>query len=261
MSYSGYRTKNLLSVNADAKTVKGLKKGILTGILYLAPHDISGYQVCAMASKGCKAACIYSAGHGRYNNVQKSRINKTRWLMQERESFMAQLVKNIEALERKAYREGLIPTVRLNGTSDLPFEKYRVVRNGVTYRNIMRAFPGVQFYDYTKIHGRKFALAMPNYHLTFSLSEENDANAVKAINEGYNVAVVMRLGRNDPKPETWDGYPVIDGDENDARFLDPKGGHVVALFAKGDGIHDKSGFVRDPNGGFNINKRIKLKVA
>jgi hypothetical protein len=259
--YTGYRTENLLSVNDDAKTIKGLKKGILTGILYLAPHDISGFQVCAKASEGCKAACLYSSGHGRYNSVQKSRINKTRWIMQERESFMVQLIKNIEALERKAHREGLIPTVRLNGTSDLPWEKFSVERNGINYRNIMRAFPGITFYDYTKIRGRKLALSMPNYHLTFSLSEDNDAEAVKAINEGYNVAVVMRLKRNEPKPETWGGYPVIDGDENDVRFLDPKGGHVVGLFAKGDGIYDKSGFVRDPDSGFNISNQIKLKVA
>lgn len=259
MSYTGYKTENLLSVNADAKTVKGLKKGILTGILYLAPHDISGYQVCAMASEGCKAACIYSAGHGRYSSVQKSRINKTRWFMEERDTFLKQLVKNIEALERKAHREGLVPVVRLNGTSDLPWEKFSVVRQGVEFRNIMQAFPNISFYDYTKIRGRKAAINTRNYHLTFSLSEENDTQAIKAIDEGYNVAVVMRLGRNDPKPETWAGYPVIDGDENDARFLDPKGGHVVALFAKGDGIHDESGFVRDPNGGFNV--KLQLKVA
>lgn len=259
MSYTGHRTANVLSVNSDPKTVKGLKKGILTGIVYLAPHNISGHQVCAMASEGCKNACIYSSGHGRYNTVQKARINKTKWVMEDRESFLEQLVKNVESFERKAYKNGLIPAVRLNGTSDLPWEKFTVVRNGVTYRNIMRAFPGVRFYDYTKILNRKLALSMPNYHLTFSLSEENDAQAMKALEQGYNVAVVMAVGRHDPKPETWGGYPVIDGDETDVRFLDPEGGHIVALFAKGDGIHDRSGFVRDPNGGFRTS--IKLKVA
>jgi len=152
----------------------------------------------------------------------------------------------------------MIPAIRLNGTSDIPFEKIRVVRQGVNYRNIMRAFPGIQFYDYTKILNRKMALAMPNYHLTYSLAEDNDAQAIEALKQGYNLAVVMRLKRNDPKPKTWGGYPVIDGDEFDARFLDPDGGHIVALSAKADAIQDTSGFVRDPNTGFNISMNVKV---
>ena len=46
-----YKTKNLLSVGNDAKTVKGEALGFLTGILYLLPSDQSGYQVCSMANK------------------------------------------------------------------------------------------------------------------------------------------------------------------------------------------------------------------
>lgn len=257
--YNGYKSANLLSVNADAKTVKSLKKGILTGILYLAPHNISGHQVCANASEGCKAACIYSAGMGVYNNVQRGRINKTKWFFGERDTFMARLVKNIETLVRKAKRENLIPAIRLNGTSDIPWEKITCERSGIKFRNVMRAFPEIEFYDYTKIIGRKSALALPNYHLTFSLAEDNDADAKIAIEQGYNVAVVMNTKRSEAKPETWGGYPVVDGDAIDARFLDPDGGHVVALFAKGQGTKDSTGFVRDKNGGFEDN--IKLKVA
>lgn len=255
--YTGYKSKNLLSVGADSKTVKSLKKGILTGILYLAPNDISGYNTCANATEGCIDACLYTSGHGRFTNVQEARIRKTKWFFEERDTFMAQLVKNAEALERKAYREKMIPAIRLNGTSDIPFEKIRVVRQGIEYRNIMRAFPGISFYDYTKILGRKMALAMPNYHLTYSLAEDNDVQAMEALKQGYNLAAVMRLKRNDPKPETWGGYPVVDGDEFDARFLDPEGGHIVALFAKADAVDDTSGFVREPDAGFNIPINVK----
>jgi len=169
------------------------------------------------------------------------------------------LVKNVDSLIRKAERENLIPAVRLNGTSDIAWEKIKVVRGGVTYRSIMEAYPDIQWYDYTKILGRKRALSLPNYHLTYSLAEDNDAQAIQALEQGYNLAVVMRLGRNDPKPETWGGYPVVDGDETDVRFLDPDGGHIVALFAKADAVNDTSGFVRDPDGGFN--NTITLKVA
>lgn len=257
--YTGFKTANILSIGNDAKTVKGLKKGVITGVVYLAPHTISGFQVCPMASTGCKMACLYTSGHGRYTNTQEARIRKTQWFFQERDTFMAQLVKNIESLVRKANRENMIPAVRLNGTSDIAWEKITCERGDVAFRNLMRAFPEVEFYDYTKVLGRKFALSMPNYHLTFSLAEDNDENAVKALEQGYNVAVVMNTKRGEAKPDTWGGYPVIDGDDNDVRFLDPDGGHVVALFAKGDALGDESGFVRDKNGGFN--NSIQLKVA
>lgn len=239
----------LLSVSTDAKTVKGEKQGVLTGILYLAPHTVSGYQVCPSATAGCAAACLYTAGRAKmFNKIQQARIRKTVEFFTNRQEFLSQIVKDIEALDRKAERANMTAAVRLNGTSDIAWEKFSVVRNGVTYRNIMAAFPYVEFYCYTKILGRK---PPSNYHLTFSLSESNDDKALKALESGYNVAVVMNLKRNDVKPKEWGGYPVIDGDVSDVRFQDPKGGYIVALSAKGDAVGDTSGFVRCPHGGFN----------
>lgn len=256
-----FKSKNLLSVAKDAKTVKGVNQGVLTGILYLAPHTVSGYQVCPKASVECAAACLYKAGQGVYNSVQTGRINKTLWFFRERDTFMARLVENIISLEKKAKKESLIPAVRLNGTSDIAWEKIAVVRDGKVYKNVMEAFPHIQFYDYTKVLGRKYALSLPNYHLTFSLSENNDAEAVKALEQGYNVAVVLNIGKNDAKPETWGGFPVINGDETDIRFRDPKGGHIVALTAKGPARKlVAGGFVRSVSDGFRT-KEISIKIA
>lgn len=251
--HEGVTMKNapkLLSVAADAKTVKGIAKGYLTGVLYLAPHTISGYQVCPKASEGCRLACLYTAGHGIYNRTQQARIAKTKRFHEDRAAFMAQLVDEIEALIRKAKRESLIPVVRLNGTSDLPWEKIKCVRNGVAYASIIEAFAEVQFYDYTKVLGRSKALSLPNYSLTFSLAEDNDKQAMQALREGFNVAVVMRVGRTEDKPANWGGYPVVNGDETDLRFLDPKGGHIVGLFPKGKASKDTLGFVRNKDSGF-----------
>ena len=241
----------LLSIAADAKTIKGEKKGYLTGVMYLAPYTLSGFQVCPNASDGCKAACLYTAGRGIYSNTQNARIARTKRFFADKTAFMAQLVSEVEGLIRKAGREKLIPVVRLNGTSDLPWEKIKCERNGVEYASIMEAFPNVTFYDYSKILGRTKALALPNYHLTFSLAEDNDKRAVEALKQGYNVAAVLRVGRNEAKPATWGGYPVYDGDETDLRFLDPTG-HIIALFPKGKGRKDTSGFVREVNSGFNV---------
>lgn len=239
------KTKKLLSISADAKTIKGNKLGVMTGVMYLAPNDISGFEVCPMATAGCKLACLYTAGRGIYSKTQNARINKTKWFFEDRKSFMALLVENIESLIRKADRNGYVPAVRLNGTSDIAWEKFKVIRDGIEYRSIFHAFPNVQFYDYTKILGRKTAVALPNYHLTFSLAENNDKAARKALAQGYNLAVVFKLGRTQAKPATWQGFPVINGDETDVRFMDAKGGHIVGLFPKGKARYDTSGFVRN----------------
>lgn len=249
----------LLTVGEDSKTVKGNKLNVMTGIMYLAPADISTFQVCPKASDGCKAACLYTAGRGKMTMTQTARINKTLWFFQERKTFMAQLVKDIGKVARKAENQNMIPAIRLNGTSDIAWEKIKVEKDGKQYRNVMEAaYPDVQFYDYTKIIGRKSAIELSNYHLTFSLSEDNDSDAIKSLSQGYNVAVVFDIKKNQPKPESWSGYPVIDGDDTDVRFFDPNGGHIVGLTAKGDAMKDDSGFVRNIKDSFNV---LNIKVA
>jgi len=235
----------LLSIERDAKTRKGSTNGVLTGVLYLAPHNVSGFQVCPNATPGCVTVCLFTAGRGVTSPVMNGRINRTRWFFEDRDTFMATIVADIKRLVKRAAKLDMTPAVRLNGTSDIAWEKIRVTVDGAEHRNLMVAFPDLQFYDYTKILGRKSALALDNYHLTFSMAESNDADALLALGEGYNVAVVMKLRRSDPKPATWAGYPVIDGDKDDIRFYDPDdGGSIVALTAKGKARYDTSGFVR-----------------
>lgn len=232
------RPKKLLAIDTNAKTVKGQKKGYMTGILYLAPADMSGFNVCPQASAGCKAACLNTAGRGAFSNVQASRLSKTLWYFNDRASFMSQLVKDIDALIRKANREGFIPVVRLNGTSDIPWERIPVA--GMP--NIMALYPDVQFYDYTKITKRAVAHAlgeMPdNYHLTFSATEANGYDCDTILLLGGNVAAVYRV-----PPEGMGKHGYVNGDESDLRFLDPAGVTVV-LKAKGKARKDTSGFVR-----------------
>ena len=46
------------------KTDKGRSRGYSTAIMYFAPADLSGYDVCQYRSAGCTAACLNTAGHG-----------------------------------------------------------------------------------------------------------------------------------------------------------------------------------------------------
>lgn len=255
-----FKSKNLLAVSTDAKTIKGQKQGVLTGVLYFAPHTLSGFQVCPKSTPECRQACLYTAGRGACTNVKTGRLNKTKWFFNDRESFMERLVENIESLIKKAAKNNMVPAIRLNGTSDIAWEKIACKRNGKVYQSVMDAFPTVQAYEYTKILNRKRALALPNCHLTFSLSENNDMEAIEALKQGYNVAVVIKCARKAIKPKFWGGYPAIDGDTSDVRFRDPKGGHIVLLRAKGKApkLAD-GGFIRAIDGKFN--KTISLKMV
>jgi hypothetical protein len=235
----------------NPKILKGLKSGFNTYILHLAPAKVSGYNTCPKATAGCEAACLNTAGRGgmfkkgeNTNVIQEARIRKTKMFYENRTEFMAQLVKDIELGIKQSEKKDLVPVFRLNGTSDLSWEKYEVIRNGVLYRNIFAAFPDVQFYDYTKILGRKVK-DIPNYQLTFSKADGNDADVKKAIVEGLNVAVVFAVKKTDALPESYFDLPVFNGDESDLRFLDPKG-VVVGLYAKGKAKKDTTGFVVNP---------------
>ena len=229
---------NLLST-ANPKIQKGTKLGYLSFILHLAPADLSGHNTCPKATAGCKAACLNTAGRGgmfkkgeNTNMIQKARIRKTLAFFNDREQFMADLAKDIRKGIKQATKLGLTPVFRLNGTSDLSFEKYEV--EGA--KNIFALFPDVQFYDYTKVLGRKVA-DIANYHLTFSAADGNDADVNKAIAQGMNVTVVF-----DKIPAEYKGKPVFNADETDLRFLDPKG-VVLGLKAKGRAKKDTTGFV------------------
>jgi len=218
---------------ANTKTMKGEKYGYQTYIMHLAPSTLSGYQVCPMASPGCASACLNLSGMGKFSNVQAARIAKTKWFFEDRKAFLAQLVKEVEAAIRKSTRLGFTPAFRLNGTSDIRWEQYAVVRNGVEYRNIMEAFPTTQFYDYTKLTNRNFVPS--NYHLTFSRSETNYMETVRMMAQ-MNVAVVF-----DEIPDKYMGITVVDGTETDLRFLDPSF-VIVGLKANGKAKKDQTGF-------------------
>jgi len=234
----------MLSIDTNAKTIKGQQYGYMTGVLYLAPYKLSGYNVCAMAEKAkCHEPCLNSAGRGAFNSVQAARVRKTKLFFEDRPAFFAELIPSIRSLIRKAKAVGLIPLCRLNGTSDIRWENVSFEYEGRDYNNIFEMFPDLQFYDYTKIpnRGDKY---IANYDLTFSYSGvvAFQPYVRKAIDAGYRIAVVFR--KREDIPAEFLGTTCVDGDDSDLRHEDPHG-VVVALYAKGKAKHDTSGFVID----------------
>lgn len=222
-----------LLTTANPKIEKSISFGYLTAGLHLAPANLSGYEVCRKRSKGCTFSCLNTAGHGAFTAVQLARIAKTKFYFEDRAGFTDQLVKELSAFVRKAFRRGLKPAVRLNLTSDLSWED----------SGIMGLFPEIQFYDYSKVPSRmtKFLDGglPPNYHLTFSRSESNERACDSVAAKGGNIAAVFSCAE---LPPTYKGVPVVSGDAHDLRFLDPSPCYV-GLVAKGKAKADKSGFV------------------
>jgi hypothetical protein len=230
----------LLSIDTNAKTVKGQKKGFMTGILYMAPFTLSGVNLCPMAEKArCFEACLNTAGRGVFNSVKAARLKKAKYFNSDTQAFMIDLARDIRALIRKADRDGYTPVVRLNGTSDIRYENIKFNLDGDMV-TIFEAFSDIQFYDYTKISNRKNVPA--NYDLTYSYSGvAGYQKYVKiAIDAGMRIAAVFRHRADIPKKFL--GLRVIDGDDSDLRHLEERG-VIVALYAKGRAKKDYSGFV------------------
>jgi hypothetical protein len=237
----------LASQGSNAKLAKNVavSQEFESHILYLKPADSSdlGVNLCPAATAGCMAACLNTAGRGGMNSVQAGRQRKTELYVNDRPEFLRQLSAELSRLVKRAAKTGRMQAVRLNGTSDIAWERQPIVRDGVEYPGVPQAFPELQFYDYSKLPARavlSIGQAWPkNYRLTFSRSESNGRIAAQLLVAGVNVAVVFD---KESKPAA-DGLTVIDGDAHDMRFLDPKGGWIIALTAKGRAKKDCSGFV------------------
>lgn len=270
---------------ANPKVAKGLKYGVMTSPLHLAPARLSGYEVCPKASPGCREACLHTAGNPAYlQKKQKARINKTRFYFEDRSAFLIVLAAEIAALEKKARLTGMQPAVRLNATSDIPWERIQIPHDawwphvGLGYGwedhapNIMEVFPNVEFYDYTKITKRireYVCGGMPsNYYLVLSATEDNQKDVREALTWGASVAMVFEgkvlphgyvpdldVGTHQYSPVYVDidggkheRYEVVDGDISD--YLVPHQhrpgyeGKIIGLHAKGKARQDNTGFVR-----------------
>ena len=220
---------------------KTAKNKVHSVILHLSPANRSGFEVCKHRTPGCSASCLNLAGRGgigapEINSIQLARKARTTKFFKDRKNFYTDLYKDLELLEKQADKLGLDAAARLNGTSDIPWERVKP--------ELFFEFSTIQFYDYTKWPSRD---DLPdNYHLTFSLSETNKAQALKVLDRGQNIAAVFNVKKGAPLPDECWGFPVFDADLTDERFNDPYG--IAGLRAKGPAKKDYSGFVLNSDG-------------
>jgi hypothetical protein len=218
------------SVASSSKIAKGLEYNEATYILYLAPADMSGYNVCPMASDECKEACLNESGHNKIdvkkNNINKARIKKTKLFFEHRQFFMVWLVSEIEKAKYQAESKGMRFSVRINGTSDI--EPTLFQHNGIV---LFELFDDVMFYDYTKV-AKRFNLLQfyKNYDLTYSFSGHNMLQCLDLLSKGNGRVAMVFEGK--VLPTSFMGYKVIDGDAYDMRYMDEQGVIVGLKFKK-----------------------------
>jgi hypothetical protein len=218
------------SVGLSSKMAKGLKYNEATYILYLAPADSSGYEVCPLRTKECTLACLNESGRNKIdvkeNRINNARIKKTKLFFEDREFFMGWLIGEIQKEKKNAEDAGMKFSVRLNGTSDLDPTTFKL--DG---KNILEWFPQTMFYDYTKVKKRFNLLEKyPNYDLTFSFSGHNMADCIELLNNKRGRVAMVFEGNK--LPIEWNGYEVIDGDAYDMRYVDDEGVIVGLKFKR-----------------------------
>jgi hypothetical protein len=251
------------SVASSSKIAKGLQYNEMTYILYLAPASQSGYNVCPMSTEECRTACLTESGHNRIdvkkNNINKARIKKTKLFFEHREFFMSWLVVEITKAKIDAHMKGYQFSVRINGTSDISLESFKL--NG---KNILQMFPLIPFYDYTKVAKRFDMLKKyDNYDLTYSFSGHNMIQCIDLLSKGNGRVAMVFEGKVLPK--TFMGFDVIDGDAYDMRYYDEQGVIVGLKFKKVRNKIDTSNnaFIIPMDSKFSVyeNENKKVKVA
>jgi len=237
------KVRNILT--ESFKTKKGEEKGVLTAVAHLSPEKESGYNTCPFATN-CADTCIKTTGRMVTDSARIARISRTLFFKMFQEEFFDQLRMELDRHIWLAKVKDMTPAIRPNGTSDVPWEDYGIVQE----------YESIQWYDYTK-YPLERRNPPPNYHLTYSLSEEPDSigRALRYLEAGHNAAAVVQTAagmtrttakeasRQIVEAGVWNGFPVVSGDEDDIRFWDPPG-HWVVLYAKGPATRDTTGFVQ-----------------
>ena len=177
-----------------------------------------------------------------------SQYLKTEGLIIHPEEFAILLNNEIKNFAAWAAKNEYEPSIRLNVTSDIKPD---------FWAGIMAAHPEVVFYDYTKLNGDAIA---PNHHLTYSSTgfgqiidgkkvshKTNNWPAMQGrLDRGFNVA--MAFTSKSALPDTvvdevtGKSYKVWDGDNYDARYLDPKQEDGVGMII---GLRNKAGTMKE----------------
>ena len=237
---------NLLTYDT-AKIEKG--DGLKIVNLSLAPHSMSGHNVCPSSTKQCRENCIgHSAGLNQFPTQQIAKLWRTQLLFTDFNCFMRLLLAELNSVVRN---NGPI-ALRLNAYSDLDWSRYEdLIRQAIGPDSIR--------FEYTKrkafVSGDR-SVSHSKRKIDFDLSNSPWKNAVfyafsgrgpnldtpeflnSVIDRGHNIGLIVDRF---PTTKTLWGKPWISGDDND-RNVYLVDGHYLLLTPKGS-LSDSSSFV------------------
>jgi len=228
-------------LTTNTKLAKSNGTGYLVVGMFLAPHNLSGHQVCPDAGLCARFCVIWYAGFHVMPNVRDAMQWRTDLLFNNPDRFNRQLVYELDVWKERAEKEGLILLIRLNGGSDLDWSW------------LVKQYPEILFYDYTRVVSRldqvRHGTWPENYQLTYSISERSNWGKVNTwLRSGHNAAIIFNTaytpthGIYGDLPGSWwigsqdDGqvWPIVDGDQDDNRLIETDGsGVLVGLRFKG----------------------------
>lgn len=208
--------------------------------------------VCVGSSAACRTSCLLNSGQNQLTaNNNAAKASRLASLLFEPYAFARMWVDSTRKFIASCEKAGLVPYIRPNVLSDLPWE--------AIWPGYWELFSNLRVYDYTKLVGRappfgKHADAIAKYDLTFSFSGDNLDYLEQELDRGTRVAVVFlrglksgseKLGNLKPAESLDDirflGRPVIDGDLHDLRPVDPPGTVVGLRFKSLGGKKDGQG--------------------
>jgi len=206
--------KSIKLFGQSVKVDLGAAKGVDTAVIYMAPARESGVNLCPWAGS-CAGFCLgHSSGRLAMAPGKRARLWKSALWIGAPDLFVELAEVEARAFAEKANRAGLIPALRVDGSSDIGLGG-----------KLARLVPGVQWYDYTKSFERADRnVSNPDWTVVYSASENSDDQSIgHLLRKGGRVSMVFDVVKGAPLPEVWNGHTVVDGDEHDAVFLQPKG--------------------------------------
>ena len=230
-----------------AKTEKG--DGLKIVNLSLAPHSMSGHNVCPDSTKECRTNCIgHTAGLNKFETQQIAKLWRTQLLFTDFACFMRLLLAELNAVVRNS---GPI-ALRLNTYSDCDWSRYEdLIREAIGPQSIRFEYSKRKAFvsgDRSVSHSKKKNGFDPSnspwknavFYAFSGRGPKFDSpeflNSV--IDRGHNCAVVVDQL---PTKKTLWGKPWISGDAND-RNVYLVDGHYLLLTPKGT-LSDGSNFV------------------
>ena len=272
-------TNFLTSSTSQQKLAKTQKKlGIEMHGVALAPHTLGGDEtsvsaaseagttvdrtpkvrtdnvdVCSNATPSCRAGCVvWFGGNPAYTDAkQNAMLKRKAMLIDDPCLFLAVFMRYLNLKSDSCIRKGVLMSSRFNVSSDIKYERVIVQMDDIqtNFSNFAAYFiakTGEHIdtsdlpmpYDYTKHFDRRRDL---NYHLVYSVTDNDTAKAEQAIENGLPLAIVVDTKRGKPLPTTVRigkyTLPAVDGDEHDYLPEHGREPHAVLLRYKYNAKH------------------------